>query len=124
MGFRDAIRERLLTVCSNVYQPSVPDKSTVKPYIVIRMGVETQDGMKYGYKQIVMVYPYVERGDYNNLSSLVNSIVDSFSTPITYNGSDFSLMFEGKVGQEYRDPDWDALTQPLEFSYNKIHERQ
>lgn len=121
---RDAIRSQLLQVCANVFQPFIPTKDTDKPFIVVRMGVELPDSMKYAYKQMAMIYPYVDRGNYNNLTALIGDIITVFSEPFIYQTKTVQLFYEGKLGQEYNDPEWEALTQALEFSYITIHERK
>ena len=120
---RNAIRTKLLSICPRVYQPATPTKSTEKPYIVIRMGNDIKR-KKFRFDQVVQIWPYVEKGDYNNLSALVAQIVDTFMDSFLCNGETVRLNYEGSIGDEYPDPDWDALTHGLEFSYVTIHERR
>ena len=117
---RDEIRAILLPLVGNrVYQPFVPTKDTLKPYIVIRFSVESKDSMIYAYRKSVQIWPYVQRGDFNALDILIVQIIEALKEPI--NGT-IPLSYEGTIGQEYFDPDWQALTQGLEFSYATIHE--
>jgi len=116
---RTEIRARLLSLVSNrVYQPFAPTKDTVKPYIVIRFGVEAPSNVHYAYRKIVQIWPYVERGTFATLDSLIAQIIEALKEPI----DTVPLTYEGTVGQEYFDPDWQALTQGLEFSYATIHD--
>ncbi len=118
---RTELRERLLSLVDNrVYQPFTVTKDTVKPYIVIRFGTESRDNIQPAYRRIVQVWPYVERGSFNSLDSLIVQIIEALKEPI----GNIPLTYEGTIGQEYFDPDWQALTQGLEFSYATIHTRR
>lgn len=116
---RTEIRARLLSlVAGRVYEPFVPNKDTVKPYIVIRFGVEAPGNVHYAYRKIVQIWPYVERGSFVTLDSLIAQIIEALKEPI----DTVPLAYEGTIGQEYFDPDWQALTQGLEFSFATIHD--
>jgi hypothetical protein len=117
---RAEIRTALLSLVSNrVYEPYMVTKDTVKPYIVLKFGVEPPDSMKNSYKQYFQVWPYVKRESFTVLDTLVAQII-----AVLHNKEIDSkpIIFEGKIGQDYFDPDWLALTQELEFSYSTIHE--
>jgi len=116
---RNEIRTRLLTLVGNrVYEPYAPTKDTVKPYIVIKFGVEVPDNVYYAYRQVIQVWPYVVRGSYTVLDTLKSQIIGALKEPI----DTVPLKYEGTVGQDYFDPDWQALTQGLQFSYATIHD--
>lgn len=124
MTVRDAVRTQLLTVCAHVYQPYVPTKDTEKPYIVVRMGGDQQKDIRSAYDQLIQVWLYVQRGNFNDLDTLVNATIDALNQVLDSSGEKIQIYYEGKIGQEIYDPDWDADTQGLEFSYAIFHERR
>jgi hypothetical protein len=79
---REAVRAHLVTNCPSItggfFQPQAADKSTTKPFAVLRLGPEDADP-KQGYSKRVLVTVHAERGDYDTLDSLVRSVVDALN---------------------------------------------
>ncbi len=125
---RSAIREKIMNLTGlQVYEPHMASAKTSKPYIVVKFATERRDtGMMYGYVKSIEVWPYVEPTSFEELDALLDQLIQGLHRRdiVTSDGTIFQLEYRGSIGSEYYDPDWDALTKPIEFTTIAIHERR
>lgn len=117
---RDAIRERILTIVTelkDVYEPHAATADSLKPYAVILQGEETEESDWVGFRQIVEIWPYVSRSSFVTVDELTKAIIAALEKEIlqTVDGHVFSCMYLG-LGSDQVDEEWDAITRGLRFA--------
>lgn len=119
---RVAIRQKLVdlvtSVQGRVFEPHVPGKDTPKPYLVVKQGVDVEDSPWVGFRRIVEIWPYLARTSFKELDALEKAVKDALHWKLltdSVTGEVFTCNFLGTVGQDYVDPDWDAITRGLRF---------
>ena len=122
---RDAIREKLLEDISSltsVWQPNMADKDTKLPYAVVKFGSDVESNVMSSFSRTVEVWFYTERSDYNDLDAFVIQCIQSLNGVelITENGLVFGLEYVGVSGDGFFDPDLQALTKTVFFTYGFI----
>ncbi|MYL45053.1 hypothetical protein GLV94_05310 [Virgibacillus halodenitrificans] len=125
---RHAIRTKLLTDVpdfNDVYEPHAAGPDSVKPYGVIRQGVDTEESDWMGFRRIVEVWPYVSRSTFTKVDSLQSKIIDALDQKLitdSVTGEVFSCVYLGTVGQDVTDDEWDAITRGLRFAVMAIQQ--
>lgn len=125
---RRAIRDRLIDtvheVHDRVYEPHMAGPNVMKPYIVVKMGVESPAGVRNAFTKFVTVWVYTERTSFNELDKLVTVVRNTLNhvTLETVDGFKFELRYIGPVGEDYYDTEWQALGQGLRFEVPVIYE--
>lgn len=124
---RAAIRQQLLN--SNIgirecYEPNVPDKTTEKPYSVVVEKDDTDNGEVIGFKRSIEIWLYDERLSFKNLDKLSENVIKALDLKVITNlktGESFTCRFDGIVGQDYVDEEWDAIAKGLKFTVIALH---
>ena len=117
---RNAIREKLVeSICElkgHVFEPFMAGPNTEKPYVVVTIGGEATTNMRYGFDLPVRIWPYVERTSFKEVDDLAKKIRDALlgKDLTTKCGLVFRLRYVGS-GEDFYDPEWDALTRRLDF---------
>lgn len=125
---RKAIREKVINkipeLNGRVYEPHMAGPNTEKPYVVVRMGTESPDGVTNVFSKEVQLWVYAEPTSFSELDRLVHKIRKEINNAsmVTAHGFEFSLRFIGTVGDDFYDTDWKALGQGLRFEFPLIHE--
>lgn len=123
---RTAIITRLKTIIPLIshIQPDIATKETTKPYTVTRQANETEGNIKVAYNLSFNIYCCAEKGNYINLDTLVKNVIQALNN-IELTTSDskvFKLKYNGFIGSEFYDSDFDVITQGLLFTTINIHE--
>ena len=125
---RAGIREYLL---SNIpefkgcYEPTVPDKDTVKPYAVILQGSDDDNGEVVGFKRTIEIWLYEKRTTFKKLDSLSEKVIKALNMQVIKalkENETFTCVFEGTIGQDIIDEEWNAIARGLKFSVIALHE--
>lgn len=125
---RAGIREYLL---SNIpefkgcYEPTVPDKDTVKPYAVILQGSDDDNGEVVGFKRTIEIWLYEKRTTFKKLDSLSEKVIKALNMQVIKDlkeNETFTCVFEGTIGQDIIDEEWNAIARGLKFSVIALHE--
>ena len=117
---REAIRQLLvnniLEIEDRVYEPHAAGPNTLKPYLVLREGVQDPEADWAAFSTVIEVWPYVKRITFQHVDSLVNVIIDTLHRArFSYNGEEYLVDYLGSAGQDLVDEDWDAITRGLRF---------
>lgn len=117
---REAIREALTAIAEvgeRVFEPHVAGADTEKPYIVISMGKDVDESDWAGFRRDIEIWPNVARTSFVSVDSLAQSIIETLSEPLTAeSGGTFSCIYEGVVGDDVVDVEWDIITRGLRFT--------
>lgn len=119
---RNAIREQLLKFVpelKDVYEPHVAGPDVDKPYAVIRQGIDTEENDWMGFRRIIEVWPYVSRTTFIKVDDLANKIIKALNQQLitdSRTGEAFSCIYQGNVGPDVVDHEWDVITRGLRFS--------
>ena len=117
---REAIREALTAIAEvgeRVFEPHAAGADTEKPYIVISMGQDVDESDWAGFRRGIEIWPNVARTSFVNVDSLAQSIIETLSEPLTTeSGGTFSCIYEGVVGDDVVDVEWDIITRGLRFT--------
>ena len=117
---REAIREALTAIAEvgeRVFEPHAAGADTEKPYIVISMGKDVDESDWAGFRRDIEIWPNVARTSFVSVDSLAQSIIETLSEPLTTeSGGTFSCIYEGVVGDDVVDVEWDIITRGLRFT--------
>ncbi len=117
---RKAIREALTAIAEvgeRVFEPHAAGADTEKPYIVISMGKDVDESDWAGFRRDIEIWPNVARTSFVSVDSLAQRIIETLSEPLTTEfGEAFSCIYEGVVGDDVVDVEWDIITRGLRFT--------
>lgn len=126
---RLAIRDKILkdTDLKECYEPNVPDKQTQKPYAVTVFKDDTDNGEVLGFKRSIEIWIYDERLSFKSLDKLAEDIIKSLDLKSITDpkiGENFTCRFDGIVGQDVVDEEWNAIAKGLKFTVIALHDEQ
>ncbi|MCD9025751.1 hypothetical protein K7P76_28585 [Cohnella sp. NL03-T5] len=120
---REGIRQRLIAEVSaigdRVFEPHAADAKTAKPYAVIVQGSDSEDSDWSGFRRLVEIWPYVSWTNFTEVDALCKSIIDALADQLITDpetGEMFTCRYEGTLGDDTVDEDWQAITRGLRFS--------
>ncbi|AIY78872.1 hypothetical protein U728_823 [Clostridium botulinum 202F] len=125
---RYGIRERLLQSIPELkgcYEPNIPEKQTIKPYAIILQNDDTKNNQAVGFKRTIEIYIYNERTSFNYVDTLMGKVIKTLNMQTiedTKTGEIFTCIFNGIIGQDGVDEDWDAIYRGLQFTVISLHE--
>lgn len=125
---RAGIREQIINTVSELkdcYEPNVPDKSTEKPYAVVVQCDDTDNGEVVGFKRTIEIWLYETRTTFRNLDSLADKVIKALNMQVitdTKTNETFTCRFEGAIGQDIVDEEWDAIARGIKFTVIALHE--
>ncbi|BAH06776.1 hypothetical protein [Clostridium kluyveri] len=124
---RDGIREKLLDSIPELkecYEPTVPDKSTEKPYAVILQGSDDKQNNPTSYSRGIQIWLYDKRLTFNTLDSLMEKVIAALDlqTITKDTGESYTCVFNGTIGDDVIDEEWDAIARGLKFNVIALHE--
>lgn len=125
---RAGIRQRLINSKIGIidcYEPNVPNKETQKPYAVVLQNDDVKNNETVGFKRTIEIYFYVERTSFKILDEIVEKAIkvlhmQTIEDPKT--NEIFTCIFNGIVGQDGIDEEWDALYRGLQFNVIALHD--
>lgn len=120
---RQAIYQELINEITEIdgrcFEPHAAERSTPKPYLVIRQGVDAEDTPWMGFRRVIEVWPYVSRTTFKSVDSLVQKVVNALEDQLLTDpdtGDVFTCKFLGSIGTDVVDEEWDAITRGLRFA--------
>lgn len=117
---RNAIRNALIDgvpeVEGRVFEPHAAAADTVKPYLVIKEGDDTQDVDWIGFRRPYEVWPYVDRTNFGDVDAIAKKVSAVLNEKLltTDAGDAFTCIARGSSG-DYHDEAWDAITRCVNF---------
>lgn len=128
---RNAIRNRIISQVSvlkqNVFQPNMATKDTAKPYAVIKFAGDSLGEVRHSFSRSIEVWVYTSKTNYNTIDGIVDSIITALNhfelttaavAPAV--GTKFALECIGISPDGFQDPDLEALTKTIYFTYDFI----
>lgn len=125
---RAGIRQKLLDSVPELkdcYEPTVPSKDTIKPYAVILQGSDDEQNNPTSFKRTIEIWLYEKRTTFQKLDSLAEKVIkaldlQTITDPNTLQS--YTCMFNGAIGQDIIDEEWNAIARGLQFSVIALHE--
>lgn len=124
---RAGIRQKLLDSIPELkdcYEPTVPSKDTLKPYAVILQGSDDEQNNPTSFKRTIEIWLYEKRTTFQKLDSLSEKVIKSLDLQTIEDKNSketFTCMFNGTIGQDVIDIEWDAIARGLQFSVIALH---
>lgn len=124
---RAGIRKKLLDSIPELkgcYEPTVPNKTTDKPYAVVLQGSDDKQNNPINYKRTIEIWLYEKRLTFLNLDSLMEKVIAALDlqTITEDSGESYTCTFNGTIGQDVIDEEWDAIARGLQFNIIALHE--
>jgi hypothetical protein len=125
---RAGIRQHLIntvTELKNCYEPTVPTKDTLKPYAVILQGSDDDNGEVVGFKRNIEIWLYETRTTFKNLDSLAQKVIAALDMQVISDivtSETFTCIYDGAIGQDVIDEEWNAIARGLKFTVIALHE--
>lgn len=124
---RDGIRKRLLDSIPELkecYEPTIPDKLTPKPYVVILQGSDDKQNNPTSYSRGIQIWLYDKRLTFDTLDSLMEKVISALDlqTITEDTGESYTCVFNGTIGDDVADEEWDAIARGLKFNVISLHE--
>lgn len=125
---RAGIRQKLLDSIPELkgcYEPTVPSKNTEKPYAVVLQGADNDNGDTVGFKRTIEIWLYETRTTFQKLDLLSEKVIKALDMQVIEDikiNETFTCMFEGAIGQDIIDEEWNAIARGLQFSVIALHE--
>lgn len=118
---REAVRTKLTTIAEvgdRVFEPHAAGAATEKPYIVISLGRDTDESDWAGFRRDIEIWPNVARTSFVGVDELAKKVIDTLTAAaLTTAGGDlFTCIYEGVVGDDVVDEEWDIITRGLRFA--------
>lgn len=127
---RLAIRNQLLKEIPELkgcYEPNVPEKGTEKPYAVTVAKDDNNNGEVVGFIRNIELWFYDKRLSFKSLDVLVEKAIKALNLKVITNpktGVAFTCKFNGIVGQDIVDEEWDANAKGISFTIIALHEEE
>lgn len=123
-GIRQKLKDNILEL-QDCYEPTVPGKDTKKPYGIILQGSDDDNGEVVGFKRTIEIWLYEKRTTFKNLDSLSQKVIDTLDMQVITDSTTnevFTCIFDGAIGQDVIDEDWNAIARGLRFTIIALHE--
>ncbi len=123
-GIRQKLIDSILEL-KDCYEPTVPSKDTVKPYAVILQGSDDEQNNPTSFKRTIEIWLYEKRTTFQKLDALSEKVIKSLDlqTIEDVNADEtFTCIFNGAIGQDIIDEEWNAITRGLRFEVISLHE--
>lgn len=124
---RVGIRKKLIDSIpelKNCYEPTVPSKDTPKPYAVILQGSDDEQNNPTSFKRTIEIWLYEKRTTFQKLDALSEKVIKTLDLQTIENVNTketFTCMFNGAIGQDVIDEEWNAIARGLQFSVIALH---
>ncbi|KEH84596.1 hypothetical protein [Clostridium novyi] len=124
---RAGIRQKLIDSIPELkdcYEPTIPGKDTPKPYAVILQGSDDEQNNPTSFKRTIEIWLYEKRTTFQKLDTLSEKVIKSLDLQTiedVNNKETFTCMFNGAIGQDIIDEEWNALSRGLQFSVIALH---
>lgn len=127
---RLAIRNQLLKEIPELnecYEPNVPNKETKKPYAVTVAKDDNDNGEVVGFIRNIELWFYDNRLSFKTLDLLLEKAIKALNLKVITNpktNESFTCKFNGLIGQDIVDEEWDANAKGLSFTIIALHEQE
>ena len=127
---RAGIRQKLLDSIpelNDCYEPTVPSKDTIKPYAVIVQGSDDEQNNPTSFKRTIEIWLYEKRTTFQKLDALSEKVIKALDLQTIEDNNTketFTCMFNGTIGQDVIDEEWNAIARGLQFSVIALHEEE
>lgn len=125
---RTGIRQQLINSKIGIidcYEPNVPNKETPKPYAVVLQSDDTKNNETVGFKRTIEIYFYVKRTSFKSLDEIVDKAIKALHMQTIEDHKThelFTCIFNGIIGQDGIDQEWDALYRGVQFNVIALHD--
>lgn len=118
-AIRNAIKEYIPEFV-DVFEPSVPNRNTEKPYAVIQQ-VNDNESVQgaIGSERKINIWIYNDRTSFKELDSMQKKIIEAINFKPLFDDETkkhFTCIYKGVTSSDVNDPDWDIIARPLSFS--------
>jgi|GEM_PF-803693 hypothetical protein len=118
-AIRNAIKE-YITEFVDVFEPSVPNRNTEKPYAVIQQVNDSESVQgAIGSERKINIWIYNDRTSFKELDSMQKKIIEAINFKPLFDDETkkhFTCIYKGVTSSDVNDPDWDIIARPLSFS--------
>ncbi|GAA0735695.1 hypothetical protein [Clostridium oceanicum] len=127
---RLAIRNQLLNEIPELkecYEPNIPTKETKKPYVVTVAKDDNDNGEVVGFIRNIELWFYDKKLSFKSLDILIEKAIKALDLKVITNpktGDTFTCKFNGVVGQDVVDVEWDANAKGISFTIIALHEEE
>lgn len=127
---RLAIRSQLLKEIQELkecYEPNAPTEESEKPYAVVVAKDDNDNGEVIGFIRNIELWFYDKRLSFKNLDILVEKAIKALDLKVITNpktGDTFTCKFNGIVGQDIVDIEWDANAKGISFTIIALREKE
>jgi len=118
-AIRNAIKEYIPEFV-DVFEPSVPNRNTEKPYAVIQQVNDSESVQgAIGSERKINIWIYNDRTSFKELDSMQKKIIEAINFKPLFDDETkkhFTCIYKGVTSSDVNDPDWDIIARPLSFS--------
>lgn len=118
-AIRKAIKEAIPELV-DVFEPSVPNRATEKPYAVIQQLNDSESVQgAVGSERKISIWIYNDRTSFKELDSMQKRVVEAINFRSLHDEETnkyFTCIYKGVTSSDINDPDWDIIARPLSFS--------
>lgn len=118
-AIRNAIKEYIPEFV-DVFEPSVPNRNTEKPYAVIQQVNDSESVQgAIGSERKINIWIYNDRTSFKELDSMQKKIIEAINFKPLFDDETkkhFTCIYKGVTSSDVNDPDWDLIARPLSFS--------
>lgn len=118
-AIRNAIKEYIPEFV-DVFEPSVPNRNTEKPYAVIQQVNDSEYVQgAIGSERKINIWIYNDRTSFKELDSMQKKIIEAINFKPLFDDETkkhFTCIYKGVTSSDVNDPDWDIIARPLSFS--------
>lgn len=124
-GVRDRLINQIVEIGGRVFEPEAAMPTTPKPYLVVVVGVDTEESEWAGFRRIIEVWPYLDRTKFETVDDMARDVVAALDSqlltdPVT--GEKFTCVFIGNAGEgDVVDDTWGIITRGLRFMVLGVH---
>lgn len=118
-AIRNAIKDYIPEFI-DVFEPSVPNRNTEKPYAVIQQVNDSESVQgAIGSERKINIWIYNDRTSFKELDSMQKKIIEAINFKPLFDDETkkhFTCIYKGVTSSDVNDPDWDIIARPLSFS--------
>lgn len=113
---RQLLVDQVITAGGRVYEPSAAGPDLVKPFLVLREGVQNPGEDYAAYTTAYEVWPYVEHTTFQKVDSLAKEVIEALDKKrFNVAGVPHYIEYTGTLSDDIVDEEWKALTRGLRF---------
>lgn len=115
-SIRELLINNITTINNRVYEPSALGPQLEKPYLVLRVGVQSESDPYKDFTTVYEVWPYVKRTTFRNVDELSKKVISALHRKtFNVNGVPHFIEYTGTITEDVVDNEWDVLTRGLRF---------